>query len=257
MRRLRWRSGIAGTGQTSRKIMNANAGLGMVGTHFGGGGTNKLRVPSPGITRGADMSLLASHVRDFPSTHKYYSVREFEHNGHPAAKRTAARRDPTVDGPEKRPTPASRVSVLVTSALRDGMRRIRSARLGLSMQGAANMPAPRAQRRFAFYDTKLSRKGGAVSPRPKSGKRGGPGGGAGRCRHQGRLLLTLPGGRRRRQDRRGRSAADIARFLRCGTSVAGVIRGESAARDPAGASGQELAAGGCGGAFDTIRLWFA
>ena len=78
--------------------MNDNAKrLGMVGTHF----ENSSGLPSPQhYTTARDMSLLAvAMIRDFPQYYKYYSVREFEHNGIKQQNRNGLLgRDPTVDG---------------------------------------------------------------------------------------------------------------------------------------------------------------
>ena len=71
---------VAGTEETFVQLMNTYAKrLGMAGTHF----DNSSGLPSPNhYTTARDMSLLAiAMIRDFPQYYKYYSVREFEHNG--------------------------------------------------------------------------------------------------------------------------------------------------------------------------------
>ena len=71
---------IAGTEDTFAQLMNSTAkSLNMVGSHF----ENSSGLPSPQhYTTARDMSLLAiAMIRDYPQYYKYYSVREFEHNG--------------------------------------------------------------------------------------------------------------------------------------------------------------------------------
>src|SRR5580704_14437011 len=71
---------VAGTEDTFAQLMNSTAkSLKMVGSHF----ENSSGLPSPQhYTTARDMSLLAiAMIRDYPQYYKYYSVREFEHNG--------------------------------------------------------------------------------------------------------------------------------------------------------------------------------
>lgn len=150
---------IAGTEETFVKMMNANAKrLGMVGTHF----ENSSGLPAPEhYTTARDMSLLAvAMIRDFPQYYKYYSVREFEHNGIKQQNRNGLLgRDPSVDGLKTGHTDSAGFC-LVTSALRDGMR-IVSVVLGSgSMSGRENASAALLNYGFTFYDTKLVVKGG-------------------------------------------------------------------------------------------------
>jgi serine-type D-Ala-D-Ala carboxypeptidase (penicillin-binding protein 5/6) len=150
---------IAGTEETFVQMMNANAKrLGMVGTHF----QNSSGLPAPEhYTTARDMSLLAvAMIRDFPQYYKYYSVREFEHNGIKQQNRNGLLgRDPSVDGLKTGHTDSAGYC-LVTSALRDGMR-IVSVVLGSgSMSGRENASAALLNYGFTFYDTKLVVKGG-------------------------------------------------------------------------------------------------
>src|ERR1700678_2050382 len=71
---------IAGTEETFAQLMNSNAKrLGMVGSHF----EDSSGLPSPQhYTTARDLSLLASAIiREYPQYYKWFSVREFEHNG--------------------------------------------------------------------------------------------------------------------------------------------------------------------------------
>src|ERR1700678_4651890 len=89
---------IAGTEETFAQLMNSTAkSLNMVGSHF----ENSSGLPSPQhYTTARDMSLLAiAMIRDYPQYYKYYSVREFEHNGIKQQNRNGLlEKDPTVDG---------------------------------------------------------------------------------------------------------------------------------------------------------------
>jgi D-alanyl-D-alanine carboxypeptidase (penicillin-binding protein 5/6) len=152
---------IAGTEETFVQMMNANAKrLGMDGTHF----MNSSGLPAADhYTTARDMSLLAvAMIRDFPQYYKYYSVREFEHNGIKQQNRNGLLgRDPTVDGLKTGHTDSAGFC-LVTSALRDGMR-IVSVVLGSgSMSGRENASAALLNYGFTFYDTKLVVKGGTT-----------------------------------------------------------------------------------------------
>jgi serine-type D-Ala-D-Ala carboxypeptidase (penicillin-binding protein 5/6) len=150
---------IAGTEQTFVQMMNANAKLlGMAGTHF----ENSSGLPSPQhYTTARDMSLLAvAMIRDFPQFYKYYSVREFEHNGIKQQNRNGLlERDPTVDGLKTGHTDSAGYC-LVTSALRDGMRLVSVVLGSSSMKGRENASAALLNYGFTFYDTKLVVKGG-------------------------------------------------------------------------------------------------
>jgi D-alanyl-D-alanine carboxypeptidase (penicillin-binding protein 5/6) len=140
--------------------MNANAKrLGMIGTHF----ENSSGLPSPEhYTTARDMSLLAvAMIRDFPQYYKYYSVREFEHNGIKQQNRNGLLgRDPSVDGLKTGHTDSAGFC-LVTSAQRDGMRLVSVVLGSSSMRGRENASAALLNYGFSFYETPLVVKGGA------------------------------------------------------------------------------------------------
>src|SRR5258706_8574884 len=152
---------VAGTEETFAQMMNANAKrLGMVGSHFG----NSSGLPSPqDYTTARDLSLLAAAIiRDYPQDYKWFSVREFEHNGIKQQNRNGLlERDPTVDGLKTGHTDSAGFC-LVTSALRDGMRLVSVVLGSTSMKARENASAALVNYGFAFYDTKLVVKGGAV-----------------------------------------------------------------------------------------------
>jgi len=152
---------IAGTEETFVQLMNSNAQhLGMVGTHF----QNSSGLPAPDhYTTARDMSLLAvALIRDFPQYYKYYSVREFEHNGIKQQNRNGLLgKDPSVDGLKTGHTDSAGFC-LVTSALRDGMRLVSVVLGSTSMSGRENASAALLQYGFTFYDTKLVAKGGTA-----------------------------------------------------------------------------------------------
>ena len=152
---------VAGTEDTFAQLMNSNAQrLGMTGTHF----ENSSGLPSPQhFTTARDMSLLAiAMIRDYPQYYKWYSVREFEHNGIKQQNRNGLlERDPSVDGLKTGHTDAAGYC-LVTSALRDGMRLVSVVLGSASMKARENASAALLNYGFTFYDTKLAVKGGAV-----------------------------------------------------------------------------------------------
>ena len=114
-------------------------------------------------TTARDMSLLAAAlIRDYPQYYKYYSVREFEHNGIKQQNRNGLlERDPTVDGLKTGHTDSAGYC-LVTSALRDGMRLISVVLGSQSMKARENASAALLNYGFTFYDTQLVIKGGTV-----------------------------------------------------------------------------------------------
>ena len=140
MPRSPWRNASAGTEETFAQLMNTNAKrLGMAGTHF----ENSSGLPSPNhYTTARDMSLLAiAMIRDFPQYYKWYSVREFEHNGIKQQNRNGLlERDSTVDGLKTGHTDSAGYC-LVTSALRDGMRLVSVVLGSTSMKGRENASA--------------------------------------------------------------------------------------------------------------------
>jgi D-alanyl-D-alanine carboxypeptidase (penicillin-binding protein 5/6) len=130
----------------------------MVGTHF----EDSSGLPSPNhYTTARDMSLLATAlIRDFPQYYKYYSVREFEHNGIKQQNRNGLLgRDPSVDGLKTGHTDSAGYC-LVTSALRDGMRLVSVVLGSTSMKGREDASAALLNYGFTFYDTKLVAKAG-------------------------------------------------------------------------------------------------
>lgn len=149
---------VGGTEETFVQLMNTYAKrLGMVGTHF----DNSSGLPAPNhYTTARDMSLLAiAMIRDFPQYYKWYSVREFEHNGIKQQNRNGLlERDPTVDGLKTGHTDSAGYC-LVTSALRDGMRLVSVVLGATSMKGRENASAALLNYGYTFYETKLVVKG--------------------------------------------------------------------------------------------------
>ena len=152
---------IAGTEETFAQMMNANAKrLGMSGSHF----ENSSGLPAPEhYTTARDLSLLAgAMIREYPQYYKWFSVREFEHNGIKQQNRNGLlEKDPTVDGLKTGHTDSAGFC-LVTSALRDGMRLISVVMGSASMKARENASAALLNYGFTFYDTKLVVKGGTV-----------------------------------------------------------------------------------------------
>jgi serine-type D-Ala-D-Ala carboxypeptidase (penicillin-binding protein 5/6) len=152
---------IAGTEDTFAQLMNSNAKrLNMVGTHF----ENSSGLPSPQhYTTARDMSLLANAmIRDFPQYYKYYSIREFEHNGIKQQNRNGLlEKDPSVDGLKTGHTDSAGFC-LVTSSHREGMRLVSVVLGSTSMKGRENASAALLSYGFTFYDTKLAVKGGVA-----------------------------------------------------------------------------------------------
>ncbi len=150
---------IGGAESTFVQLMNSNAQrLGMTGTHF----ENSSGLPSPQhYSTARDMSLLAAAlIRDFPQYYKWYSVREFEHNGIKQQNRNGLlEKDPTVDGLKTGHTDTAGYC-LVTSALRDGMRLVSVVLGSNSMASRENASAALLNYGFSFYETKLAIKGG-------------------------------------------------------------------------------------------------
>ena len=152
---------VAGAEETFAQMMNAEANrLGMTGTHF----ENSSGLPAPQhYTTARDMSLLAiAMIRDFPQYYKYYSIREFEHNGIKQQNRNGLlEKDPTVDGLKTGHTDSAGYC-LVTSALRDGMRLVSVVLGSTSMKSRENASAALLNYGFTFYDTRLLVKGGTT-----------------------------------------------------------------------------------------------
>ena len=152
---------IAGTEDTFAQLMNSTAkSLNMVGSHF----ENSSGLPSPQhYTTARDMSLLAiAMIRDYPQYYKYYSIREFEHNGIKQQNRNGLlEKDPSVDGLKTGHTDSAGFC-LVTSAHREGMRLISVVLGSTSMKARENASAALLGYGFTFYDTKLLVKGGTA-----------------------------------------------------------------------------------------------
>jgi D-alanyl-D-alanine carboxypeptidase (penicillin-binding protein 5/6) len=157
---------IAGTEDTFAQLMNSDAKrLDMTGTHF----ENSSGLPSPQhYTTARDMSLLANAmIRDFPQYYKYYSIREFEHNGIKQQNRNGLlEKDPSVDGLKTGHTDSAGFC-LATSAHRDGMRLVSVVLGSGSMKARENASAALLGYGFTFYETKLVVKGGTVLATPR------------------------------------------------------------------------------------------
>jgi D-alanyl-D-alanine carboxypeptidase (penicillin-binding protein 5/6) len=152
---------IAGTEETFAQMMNANAKrLGMVGSHF----DNSSGLPSPQhYTTARDLSLLANAmIREYPQYYKWFSVREFEHNGIKQQNRNGLlEKDPTVDGLKTGHTDSAGYC-LVTSSLRNDMRLVSVVMGSTSMKARENASAALLNYGFTFYETRLAVKGGTV-----------------------------------------------------------------------------------------------
>jgi D-alanyl-D-alanine carboxypeptidase (penicillin-binding protein 5/6) len=247
---------IGGTEETFAQLMNANAKrLGMVGTHF----ENSSGLPSPQhYTTARDMSLLAvAMIRDFPQYYKYYSVREFEHNGIKQQNRNGLLGlDPSVDGLKTGHTDTAGYC-LVTSALRDGMRLISVVLGSTSMKARENASAALLNYGFTFYDTKLAVKGGAALASTKVWKAAQSPVDVG---IKDDLYVTLPRG----QANDVKTAVDLApRLIAPLTLDSGVgqLRVFAGSQTLATMPVHPLKSVAAGGwwrrLIDTIRLWFA
>jgi D-alanyl-D-alanine carboxypeptidase (penicillin-binding protein 5/6) len=106
--------------------------------------------------------LAVAIIREYPQYYKWFSVREFEHNGIKQQNRNGLlEKDPTVDGLKTGHTDSAGFC-LVTSSLRDGMRLVSVVMGSSSMKARENASAALLNYGFTFYDTKLVVKGGAV-----------------------------------------------------------------------------------------------
>ena len=246
---------IAGTEETFVQMMNANAQrLGMVGTHF----EDSSGLPSPQhYTTARDMSLLAvAMIRDFPQYYKYYSVREFEHNGIKQQNRNGLLgRDPTVDGLKTGHTDSAGFC-LVTSALRDGMRLVSVVLGSGSMKSREDASAALLGYGYTFYDTKLVVRGGTSLASARVWKAADPMLEVG---IKDDLYMTLPRGQaddlKTAVDLQPRLLAPLAPdstvgSLRvfAGTQTLATLPVHPLKADPAGGWWRRL--------IDTIRLWF-
>jgi serine-type D-Ala-D-Ala carboxypeptidase (penicillin-binding protein 5/6) len=245
---------IAGTEETFAQMMNANAKrLGMVGSHF----ENSSGLPSPQhYTTSRDLSLLANAIiREYPQYYKWFSVREFEHNGIKQQNRNGLlEKDPTVDGLKTGHTDSAGYC-LVTSALRDGMRLVSVVMGSTSMKSRENASAALLNYGFTFYDTKLVVKGGAVLATARVWKGQFPSVDLG---IKDDLYITLPRGEtgvRTAADVQPRLIAPLALdaavgtlHVSAGTQTLATLPLHPLKNVPAGGWWRRL--------IDTIRLWF-
>lgn len=116
--------GIAFSEQEFASLMNREATrLGMAQTHY----MNSTGLPDPDhYTTASDLSLLAAAlIRDFPEEYKrYYSVKEYTYNNITQSNRNRLLwLDPYVDGMKTGHTESAGYC-LISSAMRDGVRRI-------------------------------------------------------------------------------------------------------------------------------------
>ena len=245
---------IAGTEETFAQMMNANAKrLGMVGSHF----ENSSGLPSPQhYTTSRDLSLLANAIiREYPQYYKWFSVREFEHNGIKQQNRNGLlEKDSTVDGLKTGHTDSAGYC-LVTSALRDGMRLVSVVMGSTSMKSRENASAALLNYGFTFYDTKLVVKGGAVLATARVWKGQFPSVDLG---IKDDLYITLPRGEtgvRTAADVQPRLIAPLALdaavgtlHVSAGTQTLATLPLHPLKNVPAGGWWRRL--------IDTIRLWF-
>ena len=245
---------IAGTEETFAQLMNANAKrLGMVGSHF----ENSSGLPSPQhYTTSRDLSLLANAIiREYPQYYKWFSVREFEHNGIKQQNRNGLlEKDSTVDGLKTGHTDSAGYC-LVSSALRDGMRLVSVVMGSTSMKSRENASAALLNYGFTFYDTKLVVKGGAVLATARVWKGQFPSVDLG---IKDDLYITLPRGEtdvRTAADVQPRLIAPLALdaavgtlHVSAGTQTLATLPLHPLKNVPAGGWWRRL--------IDTIRLWF-
>jgi D-alanyl-D-alanine carboxypeptidase (penicillin-binding protein 5/6) len=246
---------IAGTEETFAQMMNANAQrLKMVGSHF----ENSSGLPSPQhYTTARDLSLLANAmIREYPRYYKWFSVREFEHNGIKQQNRNGLlEKDPTVDGLKTGHTDSAGFC-LVTSALRDGMRLVSVVMGSTSMKARENASAALLNYGFTFYETKLAVKGGAVlaSTRVWKGQSASADLGI-----KNDLYLTLPRGEADRiktaADVQPRVIAPLALDSTLG-SLRVFVGNQTLATLPLHPLKSVAAGGWWRRLIDTIRLWF-
>src|ERR1700681_3495533 len=247
---------IAGTEDTFAQMMNANAvRLGMVGSHF----ENSSGLPSPQhYTTARDLSLLANAIiREYPQYYKWFSMREFEHNGIKQQNRNGLlEKDPTVDGLKTGHTDSAGYC-LVTSALRDGMRLVSVVMGSKSMKARETASSALLNYGFTFYDTKLIIKGGTPLATARVWKGQTPSIDVG---VNDDLYITLPRGGAEGV----KTAADVQPRLiaplALETNVAS-LRVCAGAQTLATIPLHPLKAAAAGGwwrrLIDTIRLWFA
>jgi D-alanyl-D-alanine carboxypeptidase (penicillin-binding protein 5/6) len=247
---------IAGTEETFAQLMNANAKrLGMVGSHF----ENSSGLPSPQhYTTARDLSLLANAmIREYPQYYKWFSVREFQHNGIKQQNRNGLlEKDPTVDGLKTGHTDSAGFC-LVTSALRNGMRLVSVVMGSASMKARENASAALLNYGFTFYDTLLAVKGGAVlaTARVWKGQNASVDLGI-----KDDFYITVPRGQadsvKTATDVQPRLIAPLALDANLGT-LRVFAGGETLATMPLHPLKSVAAGGWWRRLIDTIRLWFA
>jgi D-alanyl-D-alanine carboxypeptidase (penicillin-binding protein 5/6) len=247
---------IAGTEETFAQMMNADAKrLGMVGTHF----ENSSGLPSAQhYSTARDLSLLAvAMIREYPQYYKWFSVREYEHNGIKQQNRNGLlEKDPTVDGLKTGHTDSAGFC-LVTSSLRDGMRLVSVVMGSASMKARENASTALLNYGFTFYDTKLAVKGGSALASARVWKAQKPSVDLGITDD---LYITLPRGEAEgittAAEVQPRLIAPLALDTNAG-SLRVFARGQTLATVPLHPL-QSVAAGGWWRRLiDTIRLWFA
>jgi D-alanyl-D-alanine carboxypeptidase (penicillin-binding protein 5/6) len=246
---------IAGTEETFAQLMNSTAkSLSMAGSHF----ENSSGLPSPQhYTTARDMSLLAiAMIRDYPQYYKYYSVREFEHNGIKQQNRNGLlEKDPSVDGLKTGHTDSAGFC-LVTSAHREGMRLVSVVLGSTSMKARENASAALLSYGFTFYDTKLIVKGGTALATTHVWKAANPSAELG---IKDDLYMTLARGQadvKTSVDIQPKLIAPLGLDASVGTLH--VFNGKEALTSMALHPLKPVAAGGWWRRLiDTIRLWFA
>jgi serine-type D-Ala-D-Ala carboxypeptidase (penicillin-binding protein 5/6) len=246
---------IAGTEETFAQLMNSTAkSLNMEGSHF----ENSSGLPSPQhYSTARDMSLLAiAMIRDYPQFYKYYSVREFEHNGIKQQNRNGLlEKDPSVDGLKTGHTDSAGFC-LVTSAHREGMRLVSVVLGSTSMKARENASAALLSYGFTFYDTKLIVKAGTALATTHVWKAANPSAELG---IKDDLYMTLARGQsevKTSVDVAPKLIAPLAVDANVGTLH--VFNGKEALATVALHPLKPVAAGGWWRRLiDTIRLWFA
>jgi D-alanyl-D-alanine carboxypeptidase (penicillin-binding protein 5/6) len=152
--------GIAFSEQEFANLMNREAArLGMAQTHY----MNATGLPDPDhYTTASDLALLATAlIRDFPEEYKrYYSVKEYTYNNITQSNRNRLLwLDPFVDGMKTGHTESAGYC-LISSALRDGVRRI-SVVLGAPTDAARATESQKLLNfGFQLFDTSLLYKKG-------------------------------------------------------------------------------------------------
>jgi D-alanyl-D-alanine carboxypeptidase (penicillin-binding protein 5/6) len=246
---------IAGTEETFAQLMNDNARqLGMSGSHF----ENSSGLPSPQhYTTAHDLSVLATTIiREYPQYYKWFSVREFEHNGIKQQNRNGLlEKDPTVDGLKTGHTDSAGYC-LVTSSLRDGMRLVSVVMGSDSMKARENASAALLNYGFTFYDTTLIVKGATVLASARVWKGEVPTVDLGIAQD---LYLTLPRGQagsvKTVADVKPRLIAPLGLDAAVG-SLNVLAGGQSLATLPLHPVKAVAAGGWWRRLIDTIRLWF-